>query len=87
MTPAKTKRMTWTTSSVNDEARQTAMTPATETDSFPRISARDLFLVLRVFDQNAETSLENIRLRICVDRKSSVEGLFFGLRPATPLAN
>ena len=52
------------------------MTPATETDSFPRISARDLFLVLRVFDRNAETSLENIRLRICVDRKKQRRGTF-----------
>ena len=52
------------------------MTLATETDSFPRIFARDLFLVLRVFDQNAETSLENIRLRICVDRKKQRRGTF-----------
>ena len=56
--------------------RRTAMKPATETDSFPRISARDLFLVLRVFDQNAETALENIRLRICVDRKKQRRGTF-----------
>ena len=52
------------------------MTPTTETDSFPRISARDLFLVLKVFDQNPETTLENIRLRICVDRKKQRRGTF-----------
>ena len=52
------------------------MAPTTETDSFPRVSARDLFLVLKVFDQSPETTLENIRLRICVDRKKQRRGTF-----------
>ena len=52
------------------------MALTTETDSFPRVSARDLFLVLKVFDQNPETTLENIRLRICVDRKKQRRGTF-----------
>ena len=52
------------------------MAPTTDTDSFPRISARDLFLVLRVFESSKETSLENIRLHICVDRKRQRRGTF-----------
>ena len=63
------------TSSVNGEVHE-IMALTTETDSFPRISARDLFLVLKVFDQNPETTLENIRLRICVDRKKQRRGTF-----------
>lgn len=48
----------------------------TETDSFPRVTARDLFMVLQVFDRQPETTLENIRLRICVDRKKQRKGTF-----------
>lgn len=46
----------------------------TETDSFPRVTARDLLMVLRVFERTPNTSLENIRLRICVDRKKQRRG-------------
>lgn len=45
-----------------------------ETDSFPRVAARDLFLVLQIFDKTRQTILENVRLRICVDRKIQCRG-------------
>lgn len=47
-----------------------------ETDSFPRVTARDLFLVLQIFDRIRQTTLENIRLRICVDREIQRRGTF-----------
>jgi hypothetical protein len=47
-----------------------------ETDSFPRVGARDLFLVLQIFDRTRQTTLENIRLRICVDREIQRRGTF-----------
>jgi hypothetical protein len=47
-----------------------------ETDSIPRVTVRDLFMVLQVFDRTPETMLENIRLRICVDRKKQRRGSF-----------
>jgi hypothetical protein len=46
----------------------------TQTDSFPRIAARDVFMVLSEFNRRAETKLENIRLRLCVDRKKPLRG-------------
>jgi len=46
-----------------------------ETDSFPRVLARDLFLVLQIFDRTRETTLENVRLQICVDRKVQRRGV------------
>jgi len=47
-----------------------------ETDSFPRVAARDLFLVLQIFDRARSTTLENVRLRICVDRKKQRRGIY-----------
>jgi len=47
-----------------------------ETDSFPRVAVRDLFLVLQVFDRTQATEMENIRLRICVHRKLQRKGTF-----------
>jgi hypothetical protein len=46
----------------------------TETDSVPRVSARDLFMVLQIFDRRPETTLEEVRLRICVDREKQRRG-------------
>ncbi len=48
--------------------------PPVETDSFPRTTARDLFMVLMVFGPTPESTLENVRLRICVDRKKQRRG-------------
>ena len=45
-----------------------------DSDTFPRVTIRDLFMVLNVFDRAAESTLENIRLRICVDRKKQRKG-------------
>lgn len=47
-----------------------------ETDSFPRVTARDLFLVLQIFDRTRLTTLENVRLRICIDREIQRRGTF-----------
>ena len=46
---------------------------ASDSDSI-RVGARDLVLVLRLFRQQSETTLENIRLRICMDRKKPRRG-------------
>lgn len=51
-------------------------TEPNETDSFPRVTARDLFLVLQIFDRTHVTTLENVRLRICVDREKQRRGTF-----------
>jgi hypothetical protein len=51
------------------EARKSA----SDSDSI-RVGARDLVLVLRLFRQQSETTLENIRLRICMDRKKPRRG-------------
>ncbi len=48
----------------------------TETDSVPRVTARDLFMVLQLFDRRPETTLEEVRLRICVDREKQRRGTF-----------
>ena len=47
-----------------------------DSDTFPRVTIRDLFMVLHVFERSAESTLENIRLRICVDRKKQRKGTF-----------
>jgi len=56
------------------------MTPArkatSESDSI-RVGPRDLFLVLRIFRSVPETTLENIRLRICFDREKPRRGGLF----------
>jgi len=52
------------------------ITVSTETDSVPRVSARDLFMVLQIFDRRAETTLEEVRLRICVNREKQRRGTF-----------
>lgn len=49
-------------------------TQGTETDSVPRVTARDLFMVLQIFDRSPETTLEEVRLRICVDREKQRRG-------------
>ena len=52
----------------------TAKNVPTETDTAPRTSARDLFMVLDLFERRPEQTLEEIRLRICVDRKKQWRG-------------
>jgi hypothetical protein len=49
---------------------------APETDSVPRVSARDLFMVLQLFERRPETTIEEVRLRICVDREKQRRGTF-----------
>ena len=49
-------------------------TQGTETDSVPRVTVPDLFMVLHVFDRSPETTLEEVRLRICVNRKQKYRG-------------
>lgn len=45
------------------------------TDTILRVSARDLFLTLSLFNgDHPETTLENIRLRFCIDRKMQRRG-------------
>jgi hypothetical protein len=45
------------------------------TDTILRVSARDLFLTLSLFNGGKkETTLENIRLRFCIDRKMQRKG-------------
>lgn len=56
---------------MNDQKPQ-----GTETDSVPRVSARDIFMVLQLFDRRPETTLEEVRLRICVDREKQRRGTF-----------
>jgi hypothetical protein len=48
----------------------------TETDSVPRVTTRDIFMVLQIFDRRPETTLEEVRLRICVDREKQRRGTF-----------
>src|SRR5262249_55292447 len=49
-------------------------TQGTETDSVPRVTARDLFMVLQLFERRPENTLEEVRLRICVDRQKQRRG-------------
>ena len=46
------------------------------TDTVPRVAARDLLLILRTFEQSPESTMENIRLRLCHDRKMKRRGTF-----------
>jgi hypothetical protein len=46
------------------------------TDTVPRITARDLFLILRTFEQVSESTMENVRLRLCHDRRMKRRGTF-----------
>lgn len=44
-----------------------------DTDTILRLGARDLFITLSLFSRNRKlTTLENIRLRLCLDRKKTV---------------
>jgi hypothetical protein len=43
----------------------------TETDSIPRIKLQDLFVTLREFEHDEVRSLEDLRLKICANRKKS----------------
>lgn len=46
-----------------------------ETDTILRLGARDLFITLHMFSGNREsTTMENIRLRLCLDRKKKRKG-------------
>src|SRR2546426_11686624 len=45
-----------------------------ETDSLPRVQVRDMFMTLRLLDAAHETTLENVRLRLCTDRKGKRRG-------------
>ena len=60
--------------------------PATsaETDSMPRVGARDLLRVLHLLADASETTLENIRIRLCVDKgvRRSGDALFSKARDA-----
>ena len=47
-----------------------------ETDSVPRVTARDLLMVLQLFGRRPETTLEEVRLRICVDREKQRRGTY-----------
>jgi hypothetical protein len=46
----------------------------TPTDSVPRISVRDLFIALKLFETEPTTTLENLRLRFCLDRGAKRKG-------------
>jgi hypothetical protein len=45
-----------------------------ETDSLPRVQVRDLFMILRLLAASHETTLENVRLRLCTDREGQRRG-------------
>lgn len=45
-----------------------------ETDTLPRVTIRDLFVALHHCASSKETTLENLRLRYCVDRKTTRAG-------------
>jgi len=46
------------------------------TDTITRVTARDLLLILRTFEQSPESTMENVRLRLCLDRKMKRRGTF-----------
>lgn len=46
----------------------------TETDSIPRIKLTDLFIALREFEHDEVRSLEDLRLKICTNRKKTASG-------------
>src|SRR5580692_7228741 len=43
-------------------------------DSIPRVSVRDLLIALRMFESASSTTLENLRLRFCLDRNAKRKG-------------
>jgi len=43
-------------------------------DSIPRVSVRDLFIALRLFENEASITLEHLRLRFCLDRNAKRKG-------------
>jgi hypothetical protein len=43
-------------------------------DSIARVSVRDLFIALRLFENEASTTLEHLRLRFCLDRNAKRKG-------------
>jgi hypothetical protein len=43
-------------------------------DSIPRVTVRNLFIALRLFESGCSTTLENLRLRFCLDRKKKPKG-------------
>jgi len=47
-----------------------------ETESLPRVQVRDMFMVLRLLEGAEETTVENVRLRLCTDRKAQRRGDF-----------
>jgi hypothetical protein len=48
---------------------------AAQTDSIPRVSSvRDLFIALKLFETEPSTTLENLRLRFCLDRNVKRKG-------------
>jgi len=47
-----------------------------ETDSILRVSTRDILMTLLMLRGTSETTLENIRLRLCVDREKKRRGDF-----------
>jgi hypothetical protein len=51
-------------------------TQSTETDTVPRVSARDMLMVLQIFNRHPETTFEEVRLRICVDREKQRRGTY-----------
>jgi hypothetical protein len=55
-----------------------------ETDSLPRMGARDLLRVLHLLADSSETTLENIRIRLCIDKgvRRTGDALFSKARDA-----
>ena len=49
---------------------------ATDKDSIVRITARDLFISLMLFKKNNNSTIENVRLRLCTDRKKKRRGIY-----------
>ena len=49
---------------------------AIDKDSIVRITARDLFISLMLFKKNHDSTIENVRLRLCVDRKKRRRGTY-----------
>ncbi|MBY0461281.1 MAG: hypothetical protein K2V38_28485 [Gemmataceae bacterium] len=47
---------------------------STHTDSVPRVSVQDLFIALKLFQEEETATLEELRLRICLARKAKRRG-------------
>jgi hypothetical protein len=77
--PKRVQRMTKTSTTKIAES-----TTAAEADSLPRISARELLRILHLLADSSETTLENIRLRLCFDKgvRRSGDALFSKARDA-----